>query len=100
MILRSANRGANDLRYRVNNEMPNQLTEFVHDQQNDLWMRNHALYVQEQWTLGRLTLQGALRYDRARVQRVIDAVFPLAQAREAVSRLLHREQFGKIVLVP
>ena len=63
--LRSANRGANDLRYRVNNGVPNQLTEFVHNQQNDLWMRNHALYVQEQWTRGRLTLQGALRFDRA-----------------------------------
>jgi len=63
--LRSANRGANDLRYRVNNGVPNQLTEFVHDQQNDLWMRNHALYAQEQWTRGRLTLQGALRFDRA-----------------------------------
>jgi len=63
--LRSANRGANDLRYRVNNGVPNQLTEFVHDQQNDLWMRNHALYVQDQWTRGRLTVQGALRYDRA-----------------------------------
>jgi len=63
--LRSANRGSNDLRYRVNNGVPNQLTEFVHDQQNDLWMRNHALYVQEQWTRGRLTLQGGLRFDRA-----------------------------------
>jgi hypothetical protein len=28
-------------------------------------MRNHALYVQEQWTINRLTLQGALRYDNA-----------------------------------
>lgn len=35
-----------------------------------------------------------------RLKPVVDAVFPLAQAREAVSRLLHREQFGKIVLVP
>ena len=41
--IRSANRGANDLRYRVNNGVPNQLTEYIHDQQNDLWMRNHAL---------------------------------------------------------
>ena len=45
--------------------MPNQLTQYVHDQQNDLWMRNHALYAQEQWTRGRLTLQGGLRFDRA-----------------------------------
>ncbi len=35
-----------------------------------------------------------------RLKPVVDAVFPLASAREAVSRLLHREQFGKIVLVP
>lgn len=35
-----------------------------------------------------------------RLKPVVDAVFPLAHAREAVSRLLHREQFGKIVLVP
>ena len=41
--IRSANRGANDLRYRVNNGVPNQLTQYVHNQQNDLWMRNHAL---------------------------------------------------------
>ena len=63
--LRSANRGTNDLRYRVNNGVPNQLTQFVHNQQNDLWMRNDAFYVQDQWTRGRLTLQGALRFDRA-----------------------------------
>jgi NADPH:quinone reductase-like Zn-dependent oxidoreductase len=35
-----------------------------------------------------------------RLRPVVDAVFPLAQARDAVARLLHREQFGKIVLVP
>ena len=63
--LRSANRSPNDLRYRVSNGVPNQLTQYVHDQQNDLWMRNDAFYVQQQWTRGRLTLQGALRFDRA-----------------------------------
>jgi hypothetical protein len=63
--LRSANRSPNDLRYRVNNGVPNQLTQYVHDQQNDLWMRNDAFYVQQQWTRGRLTLQGALRFDHA-----------------------------------
>ena len=41
--IRSANRGANDLRYRVNNGVPNQLTQYIHNQQNDLWMRNDAL---------------------------------------------------------
>jgi len=35
-----------------------------------------------------------------RLKPVVDAVFPLAEARQAVTRLLRREQFGKIVLVP
>ena len=63
--LRSANRGPNNLRYRVDNGIPNQLTEFINNFQNDLWMRDHALFVQEQWTLNRLTVQGALRFDHA-----------------------------------
>jgi hypothetical protein len=63
--LRSANRGANDLRYRVNNGVPNQLTMYIHEYQNDLWMRDDGLYVQQQWTVNRLTLQGALRFDHA-----------------------------------
>jgi len=63
--IRSANRGTNDLRYRTNNGFPNQLTEFIHNQQNDLWMRNHALFFQDQWTVGKLTVAGALRYDHA-----------------------------------
>jgi hypothetical protein len=63
--IRSANRGSNDLRFRTNNGVPNQLTEFIHNQQNDLWMRNHALFLQDQWTLGKLTVAGALRYDHA-----------------------------------
>jgi len=35
-----------------------------------------------------------------RLKPVVDAVYPLSNAREAVSRMLHREQFGKVVLVP
>lgn len=35
-----------------------------------------------------------------RLKPVVDAVYPLKDAREAVSRMLHREQFGKVVLVP
>jgi len=63
--IRSANRGTNDIRFRVNNGVPNQFTTYIHNQQNDLWMRNHALYVQDQWTLGKLSLSGSLRYDHA-----------------------------------
>ena len=38
---------------------------FIHEFQNDLWMRDDALYAQGQWTMNRLTLQGGLRFDRA-----------------------------------
>jgi hypothetical protein len=62
---RSANRGSNSLRYRVNNGVPNQLTEFINNFQNDLWMRDDALFAQQQWTLKRLTLQGGVRFDHA-----------------------------------
>ena len=54
-----------NLTYRVNNGMPNQLTESISPWVNNARAGWHAAYVQEQWTLGRLTLQGALRYDRA-----------------------------------
>jgi hypothetical protein len=63
--IRSANRGANDLRYRFNNGIPNQLTMFIHEFQNDLWMRDDGLYANGQWTMSKLTLQGGLRFDRA-----------------------------------
>jgi len=39
-------------------------------------------------------------FEDGRLRAVVDRVYPLADAREAVSRLLHREQFGKVVLVP
>ena len=58
-------RGPADLSYRVNNGVPNQLTEYITNFVAEPHMRNHALFVQEQWTLKRLTLQGALRFDRA-----------------------------------
>ncbi len=39
-------------------------------------------------------------FEDGRLRAVVDRVYPLADAREAVRRLLHREQFGKVVLVP
>jgi Carboxypeptidase regulatory-like domain len=53
------------LRYRLNNGVPNQLTEAVPFTQ----LARAAIlgfYAQEQLTLSRLTLQGGLRYDQAR----------------------------------
>ena len=54
-----------NLTYRFNNGVPNQLTESISpwiDHSRAGW---HALFAQEQWTFRRLTLQGALRFDRA-----------------------------------
>jgi Carboxypeptidase regulatory-like domain len=53
------------LMFRLNNGVPNQLTEAVPFTQLAR-ASILAFYGQEQWTLGRLTLQGGLRYDRAR----------------------------------
>jgi hypothetical protein len=50
--------------YRFNNQVPNQVTIRETQAQSNRVMF-HALYAQDQWTIGRLTLQGALRFDRA-----------------------------------
>ncbi|HXH25342.1 MAG TPA: carboxypeptidase regulatory-like domain-containing protein [Vicinamibacterales bacterium] len=53
------------LQYRVNNGIPDQLTLFINRFPIRQRVRSDAFYAQEQWTLGRVTLQGALRYDHA-----------------------------------
>ncbi len=63
--LRSANKAPNNLDYRVNNGVPNQLTLYINNFQNDLWMRDDGYFAQEQWTHKRLTLQGAVRLDHS-----------------------------------
>jgi hypothetical protein len=55
-----------NLTYRVDNGEPNQLTQSISPWVNNARAGWDALFVQEQWTRGRLTLQGALRFDRAR----------------------------------
>jgi hypothetical protein len=51
--------------YRFDNGVPNQFTFRLPTWQTADRTLSAALYVQDQWTVGRLTLQGALRYDRA-----------------------------------
>jgi len=53
-----------NLAYRVNNGVPNQLTQTLLPYTTSYRTRNASFYVQDQWTLGRMTLQGALRFDR------------------------------------
>jgi hypothetical protein len=55
-----------NLQYRVNNGVPNQLTQNMSGSYTTKnRVRPTAFFVQEQWTVGRLTYQGALRYDYA-----------------------------------
>ncbi len=55
-----------NLQYRVNNGVPNQLTQnMVGHYTTKARVRSTGLYAQEQWTAGRVTLQGALRFDYA-----------------------------------
>ena len=50
---------------RVNNGVPNQITENINGIPVQQRVRYASFYAQESWTMGRITLQGALRYDRA-----------------------------------
>jgi hypothetical protein len=53
------------LSYRTNNGVADQLTQSISAFPIRQRVRSDAFYVQEQWTVQRLTLQGALRYDHA-----------------------------------
>jgi hypothetical protein len=66
-IMYRARSHTNDQRlaYRFNNGVPNQLTMSPGEYDNRARVTTAAFYVQEQYTRGRMTLQGAVRYDRA-----------------------------------
>jgi hypothetical protein len=51
--------------YRMNNGIPNQLTMDLNPFELQQRTRYEALYAQDQWTIGRLTVQGALRFEHA-----------------------------------
>ena len=51
--------------YRFNNGVPNRLTMNFGNWRNDQHTQHFGLYAQDSWTLSRLTLQGALRFDHA-----------------------------------
>ena len=55
-----------NLMFRVSNGVPNLITETVLPFDIKRRVRYDALYAQEQWTRGRMTLQAALRFDHAR----------------------------------
>jgi hypothetical protein len=53
------------LSYRFNQGVPNQFTFRLPEWHRADRTATSAVYIQDRWTRGRLTLQGALRYDRA-----------------------------------
>jgi len=54
-----------NLTYRFNNGVPNQLTQSISPWMNKARTMWDAIFAQERWTRGRLTLQAAVRVDRA-----------------------------------
>ncbi|HEY7174717.1 MAG TPA: hypothetical protein VH442_07360, partial [Micromonosporaceae bacterium] len=58
--------------YRTNNGRADQITEIIDNNLIQQRVAYNAYYAQEQWTTGRFTLQGALRFDRA------TSIFPAA----------------------
>lgn len=63
---RTWNTNSTDLWYRFNNGIPNQLTQTISPWINNARAGWNALFAQEQFNMGRLTLQGALRFDVAK----------------------------------
>jgi hypothetical protein len=53
------------LDYRFRDGVPNQLTMRVNPLLNNDRVKGRALYAQDQWSVGRLSMQGGVRYDRA-----------------------------------
>ena len=75
--------------YRFNNGVPNQLSQRVGPNQTSNSLMYHGFYVQDQWTRGRLTLQGALRYETAS-----------SWAPAGENGILSDNEFGGAVLLP
>ena len=53
------------LGYRFNQGVPNAVSYYLPDFGRRTITKTHSVFVQDSWTRSRLTLQGALRYDRA-----------------------------------
>ena len=67
------------VQYRFNNGIPNQITEFSGMFESEWRTRFDALFIQDQWTLKRLTLQGG-----AQVRPRVELLSERADRRHAV----------------
>jgi hypothetical protein len=75
--------------YRFNNGVPNQLTQRVGPTLTSNQVTPLALFAQDQWTRGRMTLQGGLRYEH------VTSVFP-----EGENGVLEATAFGPAFTFP
>ena len=66
MLAKSSTMVGQQISYRFFNTVPNQLTQRVGPSMTSNRTQYDAVYVQDQWTRNRLTLQGGLRYEYAR----------------------------------
>jgi hypothetical protein len=60
---RDAHMNSQDLQFNLANGVPTSLNEYINPFETKNRAMQTSFYAQEQWTLNRLTLQGALRYD-------------------------------------
>ena len=60
------------LGYRFNQGVPNAVSYYLPDFGRRTITKLHGIYIQDSWTRNRLTLQGALRYDRAASYAPVD----------------------------
>src|SRR5262245_3566582 len=75
--------------YRFNNGIPNQLSQRVGTNETSNSLLYNGLYIQDQWTRGRMTLQGAVRYETAS-----------SWAPAGENGILAQNEFGGPVLLP
>ena len=66
MVARTPGFVGQQISYRFNNGVPNQLTQRVGPTSTSSRTLPDAFFVQDQWTRSRLTLQGGLRYEHVR----------------------------------
>src|SRR5215510_14839501 len=75
--------------YRFNNGVPNQLSQRVGTNETSNSLQYNGVYIQDQWTRKRLTLQGALRFETAS-----------SWAPAGENGILFQNEFGAPVLLP